>query len=327
MKRFFSGIFKLAVFFAVLVGLAAMFGYHAPFTTQIDLAALTKYFPIKLAAPPPCVEPIKYGLGAFDARFNISRADFLSALSDAKAVWEKAIGKTLFTYASAGPLEINLVYDFRQQAQDRLKKLGGTINSSETSYNKLKAQYEQAMADYQLQKQELDTLRQGLDQRLAAYNAAVSDWNTKGGAPAEAYQQLELERRALNDLAANANHQNTAVNDLAGTINALAERLNELAVELNLKAATFNGIVAKTGSEFQEGEYVSDERGQRINVYEFSTRPQLVRVLAHELGHALGLQHVDDPNAIMFRLNQSKNEQPTVADLRELKALCGVHGR
>ena len=101
--------------------------------------------------------------------------------------------------------------------------------------------------------------------------------------------------------------------------------INRLAATLNLSVENYNNINTARGESFEEGVYHSEGVKREIDIYEFSNREKLVRVLAHELGHALGLPHVQDPKAIMYELNQGTSEKLSSADIVALDAKCNIN--
>jgi hypothetical protein len=77
-------------------------------------------------------------------------------------------------------------------------------------------------------------------------------------------------------------------------------------------------------SEIQEGRYVSDQEGTRIYVYGFKNKTELMRVLTHEFGHALGLDHVAIPDSIMYASIAGTNLALTPEDKAELARACSA---
>ncbi len=273
----------------------------------------------------PCQQPIAYSIGTVDSRFGMSRDDFLKAIEEAAQVWEKPFGRTLFYYFDNADLKISLVYDSRQDTTLKLQELGLTINNDQASYNALKAKYDSMISSYNQKKKSLDDQTQDYNSKKASYDSQVSYWNARGGAPKKDYDILEQTRRALNDELNDINQARNEVNDLVESINAAASALNKLAGQLNIKVDTYNGVGAEQSEEFQEGTYKTSAQGREIDIYQFDDHDMLVRVLAHELGHALGIgEHVNDPDAIMYRLNESKNEELTTDDISALKELCHI---
>ncbi len=276
-------------------------------------------------APPPCTEPISYVIGRFDKKFNISEEYFLDALAEAEAIWEKPFGKELFTYSrdnEGNILKVNLVYDYRQQATTKLKSLGLVVEENKSSYDKLKAKFETLRSQYEKSKSTFNARVSSFNQRQSKYESEVNYWNKKGGAPSHEYDRLEAERSALATESLTLKDIEKDISDMADEINALVVVLNRLVVSLNLSVEKYNTTSTARGESFEEGVYSSDGFTREIDVYEFSNREKLVRVLAHELGHALGLLHVDDPKAIMYEKNQGDTRTLTQTDLDALKAQC-----
>ncbi len=273
--------------------------------------------------PFPCQEPIAYTIGAFDRRFNISQKDFLKALSEAEAVWEKPISKELFVYEpEQGELAVNLIYDYRQEVTSTLSDLGGVVEENETTYNTFQARYAGLKAEYDTAKSIYNSMVETFNDRSDAYQVMVDSWNKGKRNSKEQFARLEEERVSLQGEVEKLKVLEAQLNEAVREINELVGTLNHIAKSLNLNVEAYNTIGASRGESFTGGLYSQIEGEQSIDIYEFSNREKLVRVLAHELGHALNLEHINDPKAVMYYLNEGDTEVLTETDLAALRALC-----
>ncbi|MDP2630319.1 MAG: matrixin family metalloprotease [Candidatus Uhrbacteria bacterium] len=272
----------------------------------------------------PCQRPILYSIENIDPRFGLTKAELLASIKKAEKVWGAPIGKQLFEYSPDGDLKINVIYDYRQKATDAMKKIGIVIHDDQSTYDTLKAKYDALAASYAKENARIDRLVLTYSAEKSAYEKDVNYWNSHGGAPKREYALLEQKKNELHNQVTAINQAKALLNGLVDTMNSAAIVINKLIGALNLQVDMYNTVGSSAGKEFSEGEYTRDGGKTAINVFQFNDTDQLVRVLTHEFGHALGIEHLDSPKSLMYYRNEGINGELTVNDLAALRKTCGI---
>lgn len=292
----------------------------------VGLASLLGFGPV---APKPCLEPISYRIEHFDRRFGLSYSDFTSVLKEAEGLWESSVEKAtgqsynLFAYdAGKGALPINLIYDYRQETTQALDKIEGEVKSEQTAYKSLKQVYEAKKLEYQRLVLSYQSGVESFNQKSAEYQELVKQWNMSSRTNRNQFNALEAMRVSLEAEVKRLDELKVAVESRLAEVNSYVSEINSIAHDVNAGLETYSQVGGKLGEEFTGGLYIRDDAGQRVEVYEFSTHAKLVRVLAHELGHALGLEHVSGKGSIMYEVNDGNTLALSESDVAEFKRIC-----
>lgn len=243
----------------------------------------------------PCDSPIAYSIGSVDPRFNVTPDQLKTDLSQATGIWSQVYGKSLFVYDPTAKFKVNLIFDSRQGLSNQINSMESTIQNQQQQIKPEIAKYQSDLANF--------------EKKVADLNAQIKSWNDKGGAPKDQYDKLIQQQQDLKS-------EGDQLNARARSLNQSATDFNSQVGSLNQTINTFNSALV---DKPEEG--VFDPNNDRIDIYFDTNVAELLHTLAHEFGHSLGMQHVQNPAAIMyFRTN--RNVTTTPDDQAQLAKVC-----
>lgn len=270
--------------------------------------------------PNACDSPITYTLGTFDTRFDISKNHFLQKINESAELWNNATNKVLLKYSptkTSNGVTINLVYDGRQARTDDTKLIVLEIENSQNTAKTLKSEFETAKATFDSEKTLYTERIATFTTRQKAYTDSVTSWNEKGGAPRTEYDALMAEKAWLTKEAEYLDSEQKRLNTVLTEINAKVAKYNEI-IKFSSERVTLGNQFAN--KKFTEGKY-NPNTGE-VTIYQFSDDIKLGRVLAHELGHVLGIDHTKSKGSIMYAVNSATSTGLNYEDLQEVRSLC-----
>ncbi|TVP75009.1 MAG: hypothetical protein EA352_09280 [Gemmatimonadales bacterium] len=260
---------------------------------------------------PVCQASTGWRLGELDPGFGLEEGEAEDALREAARLWNEAAGETLLEHDPDGGVPVSFVWDGRHaRAQERLAgreeldREREALEDTRQEVARLENELRVDRAAHNERVEALDRRRQVLEERVEA-------WEARGRPEGDEARAIRQEREEINREVAAVNRNAEALEELARRHAREVERVND-------QVEAWNRLRNRILGDAADGQYSSHYRewgrtlgstvlsvNREVTVWQYDDMDHLLRLLAHELGHVLGVGTVPEDEAVMYHRARS----------------------
>jgi len=269
----------------------------------------------------PCTEPLSYTIGEIDPRFGIDRDGVKQRMETAAEVWSGAMERPMAVHKPGDDADVTVhfVYDERQELVDGELRFRERIKTEQSLLDQMQKEHKQERGEFERRSQEYVQFAERTTEKLDELNEWVKETNEAGGFMPEDVETFDERKSDVEQRQQRVLDERRALDELAAEINREQERINKKIEENNDRIDEYNEEFAGS-TRFTKATFQRIGSGGVIRVNQFMTRREISLLLAHELGHAFGLDHVSNPRSIMHSQMGGQQYYPTLELTREDKA-------
>lgn len=285
-------------------------------------------------------------IGTIDREYQdkLSQERIYTTLMQIQAQFKTQLGYDVFAYAQDGK-PINIVYLKPSAKKSKITKYKQKIASLKEEMERLELQREKEQISLKQQQEEHKQQQEKLNEKYSQYNNRVNALNNyikdiseknKQGLKKVEYERVEVyisseqgkikeESDDLDITKQQSNENFSSLKQKTADYNQLVEKYNQLVKKCNriirdseeitknfieVKGNTKSQVITTYTTTHKNGKK-SVSKSQKtsmnkIEIYDFETLAKFKAVLAHELGHLVGVEHVGEKGALMNPLLQDE---------------------
>ena len=285
-------------------------------------------------------------IGTIDEHYakTITKSELKQILMDIESKLENQLGFDVFNYSNSGKV-IDILYVAPQKLEQQIQKKTKKLQRKKEQIDNLKSEFPEELARIEEYQKSLNKFASYINEMTISLNDYIKNankqrnFNSAQYKSAQRYVQekqdrikreiknLRKERRTLRRMSDEYNKKIRKLNRLVRSHNMLSNQITRMNRSIKkVKGKTFGSKEISLKTYYKDGKKVRERTETtnmtKIEIYGFENKKQLKAVLAHEIGHLVGIPHINVKNSLMHPILQEKqieNLSLTKEDIRNFR--------